>query len=40
MKKKTFAWLFGGLFLLFLQSPAMAQVQRVELDIAGYLCGF
>lgn len=31
----------GGVVLaLAVASPALAQVEQVQLDIAGYLCGF
>jgi hypothetical protein len=37
--KKFFVILLGGMGLLALVSPAQAQVEKVELDVAGYLCG-
>jgi hypothetical protein len=37
--KKLFALLVGGMSLLALAPPAQAQVEKVELDVAGYLCG-
>lgn len=30
---------FAGLALLALPAPGGAEVRRVELDVAGYLCG-
>jgi hypothetical protein len=38
--KKTFwkGWMAGAI-LLALPSTAAAEVQRIELDVAGYLCG-
>ena len=32
--------LFGILLVGMIAAPATAQVERIELDIAGYLCGF
>jgi hypothetical protein len=37
--KKLFALLLGGMGLLTLTPAAQAQVEKVELDVAGYLCG-
>jgi hypothetical protein len=39
MNKKLRAILFGGVSLLALAPAAQAQVEKVELDVAGYLCG-
>lgn len=36
---KLFAILFAGIGLLALAPAASAQVEQVELDVAGYLCG-
>lgn len=37
--KRFFALLLGGISLLALAPAAQAQVEKVELDVAGYLCG-
>lgn len=37
-KTRMIAWVLGPLLLWAL--PAGAQVKTIELDIAGYLCGF
>jgi len=39
MKKKLLSILFAGAGLLALAPAAGAQVEQVELDVAGYLCG-
>lgn len=39
MKKKSLRLLLAGLGLLALVPPAGAQVEKIELDVAGYLCG-
>lgn len=40
MRKRLFAALIAVGTAALVQNPATAQVKRVELDIAGYLCGF
>jgi hypothetical protein len=41
MKKTTITLLFSLILLFGLSlTSAEAQVKRIELDIAGYLCGF
>ena len=37
--RKFFVILLVGVGLLALVPPARAQVEKVELDVAGYLCG-
>jgi hypothetical protein len=37
--KKFLAILLGGVGLLALAPAAQAEVEKVELDVAGYLCG-
>ena len=39
MKKNFGKGLLTGVILLALPSAATAEVQRIELDVAGYLCG-
>jgi hypothetical protein len=39
MKKKFLGVLLAGMGALALAPAAGAQVQRIELDVAGYLCG-
>ena len=39
MKKTVFTFLFGLLFVSGSATSAMAQVKRVQMHIAGYLCG-
>lgn len=40
MRSKIATALFGFAAILLIQQPATAQVMRIQLDIAGYLCGF
>ncbi len=37
--RKFFVILLGGMGLLAFVPPARAEVEKVELDVAGYLCG-
>jgi len=39
MKKTTFIFLLGLLFLFGGSASSTAQVKRVQMHIAGYLCG-
>jgi hypothetical protein len=39
MKKLNWKGITAGAILLALPSAATAEVQRIELDVAGYLCG-
>lgn len=40
MKKKLcLALLFAGVALSVVPSTGMAEVRRIEIDVAGYLCG-
>lgn len=39
MKKNLWKRIIAGAILLALPSTAAAEVQRIELDVAGYLCG-
>ncbi|HKV08634.1 MAG TPA: hypothetical protein VJ725_10880 [Thermoanaerobaculia bacterium] len=39
MKKSFLKIWMAGAVLLALPSAAVAEVQRIELDVAGYLCG-
>jgi hypothetical protein len=39
MKKNLWKGIIAGAILLALPSAAAAEVQRIELDVAGYLCG-
>ncbi|HKV13329.1 MAG TPA: hypothetical protein VJ725_34630 [Thermoanaerobaculia bacterium] len=39
MKRNLWKGLLAGAILLALPSAAAAEVQRIELDVAGYLCG-
>ncbi|HSK75237.1 MAG TPA: hypothetical protein VLQ45_02170 [Thermoanaerobaculia bacterium] len=39
MKKNLWKGSMAGAILLALPSAAAAEVQRIELDVAGYLCG-
>lgn len=39
MRKHLWKGIIAGALLLALPSAAAAEVQRIELDVAGYLCG-